>query len=53
MKRKIRNLVMCVMLGAAALHGVRMRPDEIEELMACMNQAKVAHVLVVEQEDSE
>ena len=53
MKRRFRNLVACLMLGAASLYGMSMRPEEIEELMACMNQAKIAHVLVVEQEDSE
>jgi hypothetical protein len=41
------------MLGAASLYGTNMRPEEIEELMASMNKMKVAHVLVVEQEDSE
>jgi hypothetical protein len=53
MKRRLRSILMCLMLGAASLYGTNMRPDEIEELLACMNQAKIAHVLVVEQEDSE
>ncbi len=53
MKRRFRNLVMCLILGTASLYGTNMRPDEIEELMACMNRAKVAHALVVEQENEE
>lgn len=33
------------MLEFAALAGVPMRPDEIQELMQTMNQPKLAHVL--------
>ena len=33
------------MLEFAALAGVPMRPEEIEELMRQMNQPKLAHVL--------
>jgi hypothetical protein len=33
------------MLELAALAGVPMRPEEIEELMRQMNQPKLAHVL--------
>ena len=53
MKRRFRTLFVCLTLGLASLYGTNMRPDEIEELMACMNQAKVAHVLVIEQENEE
>jgi hypothetical protein len=47
--RRIRNLVICLVLAASSLHGVRMRPDEIEALMEAMNQPKVAHVLPQEE----
>ena len=33
------------MLEIAALCGIPMRPEEIEELMHTMNQPKLAHVL--------
>ena len=36
------------MLIASSLNGVKMRPDEIEALMAAMRQPKVAHTLVDE-----
>ncbi len=38
-------MLVCTMLEFAALTGLPMRPEEIEELMRQMNQPKLAHVL--------
>jgi hypothetical protein len=46
--RWIRNFFICVVLAANSLHGVAMRPDEIQALMDSMNRPKVAHELPVE-----
>jgi hypothetical protein len=51
--RRIRNVMVCVVLAAASLHNVRMRPDEIEALMEAMRQPKVAHVLQEEQDNGD
>ena len=42
---RLRTVLVCTMLEFAALAGVPMRPEEIEELMRQMNQPKLAHVL--------
>ena len=42
---RLRTILVCAMLEFAALAGVPMRPEEIEELMRQMNQPKLAHVL--------
>jgi hypothetical protein len=42
---RLRTILVCTMLEFAALAGVPMRPEEIEELMRQMNQPKLAHVL--------
>jgi hypothetical protein len=44
-RSRLRTLLVCAMLEFAALAGVPMRPDEIQELMQTMNQPKLAHVL--------
>ena len=47
---RLRTILVCAMLEFAALAGVPMRPEEIEELMRQMNQPKLAHVLRDESE---
>ena len=42
---QLRTILVCAMLEFAALVGVPMRPEEIQELMRQMNQPKLAHVL--------
>ena len=42
---RLRTILVCSMLELAALAGVPMRPEEIQELMRTMNQPKLAHVL--------
>jgi hypothetical protein len=51
--RRIRNAIVCLVLAAAALHNIRMRPDQIEELMEAMRKPKVAHTLQVEQDNGD
>ena len=53
MKRRIRNLMICLVLAASSLHNVRMRPDEIEALMEAMREPKVAHTLPDEQDNGD
>jgi hypothetical protein len=44
-KRKLLEILLCLVLGAGSLMAVPMRAEEIEELMRLMNQPKVAHTL--------
>ena len=53
MMRRIRNLMICVVLAAASLHNVKMRPDQIEALMEAMREPKVAHTLPDEQDNGD
>jgi hypothetical protein len=43
--RKLRNILFCVILAVSSVHGVPMRADEVEALMAAMREPKVAHTL--------
>lgn len=45
MLRGIRHIFICAVLALNSLHGVYMRPEEVQALMEAMNQPKVAHVL--------
>jgi hypothetical protein len=47
-KHKLRTLLLCLPLLAAALGGSPMRPEEIEELMHTMNQQKIAYIIPAE-----
>ena len=49
-KQRLGKACICVVLGFAAIGGACMRPEEIEDLMACMNHPKVAHTLPEERE---
>ena len=42
---RLRTLLVCSMLEFAALLGLPMRPEEIEELMRTMNQPKLARTI--------
>jgi len=44
-KGRFCKLVFCAMLGAAAISGAPLRPDEVEGLMHAMNAPKLAHTL--------
>jgi hypothetical protein len=41
-KRRLRTLFCCGILQFGALFGVPMRPEQIQELMRSLNEAKVA-----------
>ena len=42
-KHNIRVITLCLVFGFASLHGIKMRPEEIQELMHQTNQPKIAH----------
>ena len=48
----IAKAAFLAVLGIASF-GAPMRTEEIEELLACMNQAKIAHTLPEERETGE
>ena len=48
MKYKLRTLLLCLPLLAGAFGGLRMRPEEIEDLMHAMNQQKIEYTIPVE-----
>ena len=45
LKRRLRTLACCGMLEIAALFGMPMRPEQIEEFMQMLGESKVAHTL--------
>jgi hypothetical protein len=47
---RLRTILACTMLEFAVLTGLPMRPEEIEELMYTMNQAKLARTTPEESE---
>ena len=53
MKHKLRTLLVCLPLLAASFGGAPMRPEEIEELMHCMNQQKIAYTIPEESENGD
>jgi hypothetical protein len=50
---RFRVLLLCLTLGMGSMMGVPMRAEEVEELMRCVNQPKVAHVLRDESDSDE
>jgi hypothetical protein len=50
MKRRFLNVFLCLVLCTASLSGVRMRPEEIDELMRTMNQPKIVRKFAEEEE---
>jgi hypothetical protein len=47
---KVRKAAFCLLLAGAAFGGAPMCPEEIDDLMATMNQPKVAHQLPEDRE---
>ncbi len=43
LKRRLRTVACCVVLEGAALLGVPMRPEQVQDLMRSLNEQKVAH----------
>ena len=52
-RSRLRTILVCTMLEFAALTGLPMRPEEIEELMYTMNQPKLARTTPDESERSD
>ncbi len=50
LKRRLRTLACCGLLQIAALFGIPMRPEEVQEFMQSLNEQKVAHTLPEEKE---
>jgi hypothetical protein len=50
-KRKVRAGVFCFGLAWASVLGTSMRPDEIEELLAAMNQTKLEYTIPQEEDE--
>jgi len=50
-KRKLRACVFCFGLAWASALGAAMRPEEIEELLAAMNQTKIEYILPQEEDE--
>ena len=53
LKRRLRTLACCGLLQIAALFGMPMRPEEIQEFMQSLNEQKLAHTLPEEKENKE
>jgi len=51
--KKLQRVFLCLVLCAGALSGIRMRPEEIEELMRTMNQPKIVRKFAVEDRDDD
>jgi hypothetical protein len=45
LKNRLRTIACCVVLQAATLIGVPMRPDQVQELMHSLNQPKLARTI--------
>lgn len=52
-RKRLRTIFLCTMLEFAALAGMPMRPEEIEELMHTINQPKMAHTIPKQQESND
>jgi len=50
MRKLLGKLLMCGVLELAVLHGVKVTPEEIENLMEVMTRVKVAHVIKKERD---
>jgi hypothetical protein len=53
LRKRLRTIFLCTTLEFAALMGMPMRPEEIDELMHTMNQPKLAHTIPEQQEEDE
>jgi hypothetical protein len=51
--QRLRTLFVCAMLEFAALTGMPMRPEEIQELMRTMDRPTLAHVNPETEDDSD
>ena len=51
MRGKLRTLLLCLPLLLGSIVGAPMRPEEVEELMHCMNQQKMSCTIRQEAEN--
>ena len=51
--KKLQRVLLCLVLFAGTMSGIRMRPDEIEELMRVMNQPKIVRKFAMEDRDDD
>ena len=51
--KKLQCVFLCLVLCAGSLSGIRMRPEEIEELMRTMNQPKIVRKFAAEDRDDD
>jgi hypothetical protein len=52
-KKRILRIFLCLVLCMGSLHGLRMPPEEIEELMRTMNQPKLVRKFAEEEEQGD
>jgi len=52
-KHRLRTLLFCLPLLLGAVSGMAMRPEEIEDLMHCMNQQKIVVTIQDESENGD
>lgn len=53
MRKRLGKAFFCLSLALSALGGANMRPEEIEELLHCMNQPKLAHTITKEDDQDD
>ncbi len=51
LKKRLRTLLACALLQVGVFHGAPMRPEQIQELLQQLNQAKLAHRLPSENDE--
>jgi hypothetical protein len=52
-KKRLLRIFLCLVLCMGSLQGLRMRPEEIEELMRTMNQPKLMRKFAEEEEQGD
>jgi hypothetical protein len=53
LRRRLRNLIVCIALECGVLSGVPIQARELKELLERLNQATLAHVLPSQQQDGD
>lgn len=51
--KRLRAILLCMVLGMGSLMGAPMRAEEIEELMAAMNQPRISQTVRVESDQGD
>jgi len=53
LRRRLRTVACCGMLEIAALFGMPMRPEQVQEFMQTLNESRIAHTLPSEDESGD